>query len=216
MFQRYSGGWGAEVFGETFGIEPVHFDNYNVAPTRNAPIVRSTKEGGQILNARWGLIPRWVKDPFNYSGDRKLINADVKELTEKPTPKRLHEEGQRCLVPALGFYQWEEEGDKQPYFVRRSDGGLLVFAGLYDHWKNDKDEIYSFCVVTTTSEMSSGDDDAPVILEPEDFDLWLEGKSGEAEELLRPFGGDLEVYKVDGRVAKPRENDAALTERIVR
>jgi putative SOS response-associated peptidase YedK len=114
----------------------------------------------------------------------------------------------------MGAHQWAEKGDKQPYFVSRSDGGLLVFAGLYDHWENEGDEIYSFAVVTTTSEMSSGDD-MPVILEPEEFDLWLEGKPGEVEELLRPFGGDLEVYKVDGRVAKPRENDAALTERIV-
>ena len=213
MFQRYSRGWSAEVFEETFGTKPVLFDSYNVAPMQNAPVVRRTGDGKETLKARWGIIPRWVKEPFNFSGSRDLFNADAEALTVKPTFRRLHEEGRRCLVPALGFYQWRE--DEQPHFVRRSDGGLLVFAGLYDHWRNDKSEIYSFAVVTKSSSRLSGVcDRIPVILGPEDFDLWLKGTPDEVRTLLRPPEVGLEIYRVDGRVGRPRENDATLIERL--
>ena len=62
--------------------------------------------------------------------------------------------------------------------------------------------------------MSSLDNRMPVILPQEHFDAWLDPENeGELlEELLRPFEGDLEAYKVDKRVGRTREDDPGLIE----
>jgi putative SOS response-associated peptidase YedK len=41
----------------------------------------------------------------------------------------------RCIVPADGFYEWK--GPKQartPVWFHPRDGGLLLFAGIYEEW----------------------------------------------------------------------------------
>ena len=39
---------------------------------------------------------------------------------------RTHFLKQRCVIPAEGFYEWREEGGKQPYFFCRKDGKPLM------------------------------------------------------------------------------------------
>ena len=42
----------------------------------------------------------------------------------------------RCIVVCQGFYEWLKKGpggkEKIPHFVRRKDGDLMFFAGLWD------------------------------------------------------------------------------------
>jgi len=39
----------------------------------------------------------------------------------------------RCIVVALGFYEWLHKGkEKIPHFVKRKDGEMMLFAGLWD------------------------------------------------------------------------------------
>jgi putative SOS response-associated peptidase YedK len=43
--------------------------------------------------------------------------------------------GKRCIVVCQGFYEWLKKNngkDKLPYFVKRKDGQLMCFAGLWD------------------------------------------------------------------------------------
>ena len=100
---------------------------YNVAPTQDAAVVRERPDGDRVVQVlRWGLIPRWAKDPA--IGNR-MINARAETAAEKPafkSPFQRH----RCLVPADGFYEWQKSGGaKQPYFIRRTDGRPLLLAG---------------------------------------------------------------------------------------
>lgn len=40
-------------------------------------------------------------------------------------------EERRCLIPADGFYEWQEaHGSKQPYRIQRTDGEPYAYAGL--------------------------------------------------------------------------------------
>ncbi|MEL6311094.1 MAG: SOS response-associated peptidase family protein, partial [Pseudomonadota bacterium] len=61
-------------------------------------------------------------------------------------------------------------------------------------------------------------DRMPVILPPEQFDAWLDCKSGEAAEavsLLAPAPDDLlEVFEVDRRVNNPRSDGPDLHEPV--
>ena len=41
----------------------------------------------------------------------------------------------RCLIPASGYYEWQDaSGGKQPYYFSRRDGAPVTIAGLWDQW----------------------------------------------------------------------------------
>jgi putative SOS response-associated peptidase YedK len=137
-------------------------------------------------------------------------------VSEKVSFKRPFK-SQRCLVPASGFYEWQKPS-KQPYFIHHEDGEPLAFAGLYDYWEKDGQEIYYYTILTTTPNevMTELHDRMPVILTPEDFDIWLTPgvDTEELEALLQPYKGKLEAYPVSRRVGKASENDADLVKPI--
>jgi putative SOS response-associated peptidase YedK len=211
MCGRYSGGWDVKLFEKLFNVQPTLFDNYNVSPTQYAPVIWQPKQR-EVLNARWGLMPSWVSDPKEFKAS--MFNARAETLHDKPSFKKPFK-SQRCIVPALGFFEWKKEGNtKTPHFIHRNDGELLAFAGLYDHWQRADDEIYSYTIITTTPNqvMESIHDRMPVILEQDQFNLWLEGEVDQVEPLLKPFEGELEAYEVDKRVGKASESDKGLLE----
>jgi putative SOS response-associated peptidase YedK len=87
----------------------------------------------QIRTARWGLVPSWSRDR---KGGAKLINARIETVTQKPTFKAAAAR-RRCLVPALGYYEWQKaDGTKIPHFLHDPDGRLLAMAGLYEIWRD--------------------------------------------------------------------------------
>ena len=112
--------------------------DYNVAPTKRvfAVLERRAKDeepqARELRVLRWGLIPSWAKDA---SIGSKLINARAETVAVKPSFRRAFAK-RRCILPADGYYEWiavEQDGKKrkQPYFINRTDGGALAFAGIY-------------------------------------------------------------------------------------
>lgn len=166
---------------------------YNIAPTQPALIVRANHNGERdLVLVRWGLIPSWVKDPRDYT---TLINARSETAAEKPSfrgPLR----HRRCLVPADGFYEWTGPARaKQPHLISAKPGSntpLLALAGLWEHWLGaDGSEIETMAILTVGANrtVSAVHDRMPVIIEPDDFDTWLDCTPGSAEpvmHLLRP------------------------------
>src|SRR5690349_24146085 len=85
----------------------------NRAATQEALVVRRHPEtGARHLDAlRWGLVPRWAKDP---SVGSRMINARAEGLTERPAFREAFAK-RRCLVTADGFYEWQVKNKaKQP------------------------------------------------------------------------------------------------------
>ena len=131
------------------GAAPPVAPRYNIAPMQQVPIVRVNAQGARELAfVRWGLVPRWAKDP---SIGARMINARGETLKEKPafrTAFRRH----RCLVPADGFYEWKSRGDgtKQPMRIAMRDGTPFAFAGLTERWLGPDGEPLDTCVIVTT------------------------------------------------------------------
>lgn len=149
--------------------------NWNVAPTTGVPIIIERYDDGlsrEAHLAHWGLLPPWAKDKSFAS---KMINARSETVAEKrsfaPSLKK-----RRCIVPADGYYEWKKVGSaKQPYFITRSDGQPLAFAGLYSWWKDDDGWLLSTTIVTKASDrLTDLHDRIPVILDQEDFSDWLD------------------------------------------
>lgn len=98
-----------------------------------------------------------------------MINARAETAHDKPAfraPFRHY----RCLIQASGFYEWRATGHgKQPWYIRPTNGQLLLFAGLWDRWNGPDGHVDSCTILTTGANalMAPLHDRMPAILDTE-------------------------------------------------
>jgi putative SOS response-associated peptidase YedK len=190
---------------------------YNVAPMQEVPIVRVAASGARELVAvRWGLVPRWAKDPAIGS---KMINARGETVASKPsfrTAFRRH----RCLIPANGFYEWmpAADGRKQPVLIAMKDGSVFAFAGLYERWLTGDGEPLDSCTILTTDAndlLRAVHDRMPVIVPADQYARWLDPAQDGPQALVAPYpSAAMTWWPVSSRVNSVRHDDASLLERL--
>jgi putative SOS response-associated peptidase YedK len=186
---------------------------YNVAPTQPVAVIRQhPKEPVRDLSMlRWGLIPPWAKDA---SSSARMINARSETATTQPAFRDAMK-FRRCLIPADGFYEWKKAGKtRQPYCFEIKEGNLFAFAGLWERWKSPAGEWIRSCSILTTGPnavTAPVHDRMPVILNPADYDLWLDpgmNESAAVTDLLKPFDARLmRVYPVSSRINDANNDD---------
>lgn len=123
----------------------------------------------------------------------------------------------RCLVPADGFYEWRRTGaNKQPFIFEVNEGQLFAFAGLWEGWKDPSGTWIKTCTILTTTPnavTSAVHDRMPVILDPSDYDLWLDPGMKDTEgisQLLKPFDAiAMSSHAVSSRVNHVVNDDEA-------
>ncbi|MGB3831028.1 MAG: SOS response-associated peptidase [Mesorhizobium sp.] len=188
---------------------------YNIAPTQ--PILTVLSAGPQApgsnrpdrmaLLARWGLIPAWVKDTRGFP---LLFNARSEGAAEKAS-FRAAMRHRRALVPASGFYEWQQAAGRrgQPYWVRPKRGGLVAFAALVETYAEPGGAEMDTCAIMTTSanaDIAHIHERMPVVIEPQDFSRWLDCRTQEPRDvadLLRPADpGFFEAVPVSDLVNK--------------
>jgi putative SOS response-associated peptidase YedK len=170
---------------------------YNVAPSQDVLAVRQPEQGAkrELVALRWGLIPVWAKDAkIGYS----TINARGDTVAEKPAFRSAFKK-RRCLLLADGYYEWLREGkSKLPYLYEIDGGKPFAIAGLWEWWPGPKGEqstpIESCSIITTDANKLACKvhDRMPVILDPDDYDTWLDPSiddRAKLEKLLVPFKG---------------------------
>ena len=195
----------------TAGVLPNLAPSWNVAPTQSAPVVRRHPETGErhLDPLRWGLRPCWVKDA---KGAREPINARAETVATNGMFRQAYAK-RRCLVPAVAFYEWKAEaGGKQPMAIAPASGEAMAFAGIWENWRGEGDEVVrTFAIFTTEANapMRAVHDPMPVILAPEDWTEWLE--SDDPAALMRPAPDDLlRFWPVSKAVKTPRNNGPEL------
>jgi putative SOS response-associated peptidase YedK len=186
---------------------------YNIAPTQPVPVIRQhPKEPTRKLSlVRWGLIPSWAKDA---SGAARMINARSETVSTQPAFRDAFKL-RRCLIPADGFYEWKRTGKtKQPFCFEVNNGELFAFAGIWERWKNPSGEWIKTCSILTTTPnavTSPIHDRMPVILNPDDYELWLDPGMQDlraATDLLKPVDARLmRCYAVSTRVNQVANDD---------
>ncbi len=190
--------------------------SYNIAPGRPIAAIRlGPGRARQLSLLHWGLVPAWAKER---SIGNRLINARSETAAQKPS-FRSALASRRCIVPADGFYEWSGtgRGRRVPHLFRRRDGGLLAIAGLWEEWRDRaSDERLLSCTLLTTEANAAVrpvHDRMPVLLEPTDFESWLDPErvaAQEAARLLVPSAPDrLERVLVSQHVNDPRNDDAS-------
>jgi putative SOS response-associated peptidase YedK len=219
--------------------------DYNVAPTKRiyAVLDRSEQaehsdrpgkgtgpgEGDKPLRelrlVRWGLVPSWAKDS---SGGARMINARAETVAVKPAFRSAFAR-RRCIIPADGYYEWQAGADKkakQPFYIYRTDKGILCFAGIYELWRDgavspDHEDawLWTASVITTEAadEIGRIHDRTPMVITPESWDDWLDPANNDRELLLammRPAtssgAGGLTSHHVSTAVNSVRNNGPDL------
>lgn len=239
MCGRYATSKASGDLSREFDVDPAHAvadleADYNVAPTKQVPVVLSRPPRGeqqaspqrQLRLLKWGLVPSWAKDP---AIGNKMINARMETIADKPSFRKAFAT-RRALVPADGYYEWyatDQVGPrgkpvKQPFFIRPKDGGVLAMAGLYELWRDKvaDDWLWTFTVITTSAEDTLGHihDRMPVLVEPERYDEWLDPRISDPEQLLGLLvpaaPGKLDAYPVSTAVNNVKNGGSELVQPI--
>ena len=194
--------------------------SFNVAPTQDVPIVRINKEGERTgRRVHWGLIPFWAK---GLQPKYSTINATVEKLTDAATWRGPWQRGQRCIMPALGFYEWQVQADgksKQPFYIALNDQDVLGFAGLWDSSTGADGVAIESCAIVTMpanklmTEIHNVKHRMPAILAKEDRETWLTGAPDDAFKVIKQYPDThMVATPVSTRVNTPKNNDANLIE----
>jgi putative SOS response-associated peptidase YedK len=187
---------------------------WNMAPSQGAMVVRRADDGARHLDVlKWGLVPYSSKD---LKKARKPINARSETVASSAMFRAAFAE-RRCLVPAAAYYEWRDDADaKVPFAIARQDGDPVAFAGIWDSWTSPEGErIQTFATMTTEANAMVRDiqERMPVIIEPEDWAMWLGEVEGDPQALLRPAPENvLRLWPVDRRVNKVANDGPDLLE----
>jgi putative SOS response-associated peptidase YedK len=228
-----------DVIYDYFGIgdqspQPVFKPRYNIAPSQDIAVVMQLPDQSSrhLAMMHWGLIPHWARDKkMAYT----MINAKAETLAEKPSYRTAYKK-RRCLIPADGYYEWATartqavdnvgnklskplQDHKQPYYIQYHHHDLFAFAGLWEHWQGDQEEIYSCTIITTDADKKIGKIHTrmPVIMAPACYDRWLDPENQDTASLqdcLMTDTSDIEFYPVSTVVNSPKNEGRDLIEKL--
>jgi putative SOS response-associated peptidase YedK len=196
---------------------------YNVAPQqgnaeRYVPIIRDREDGiAEAVKVQWWLLPFWSKEPrIKYSTFNARIETIAKAASFRDPFKR-----RRCLIPAAGWYEWQETPrGKQPWYIRPANGEAAMLAGLWDRWEKDDQVIESCSIVIgpANEAVKAFHDRMPFVMPPERCAEWLDRTVTDPDRvmsLLQPVPNDaLAFHRVSTRVSSARNDGPELIEPV--
>ncbi len=206
--------------------------SWNVAPTDDVRIVaerhpvddRRAAPVRQLRTVRWGLVPHWSRSSTTGA---KMINARSETVSSKPAFKAAAAR-RRCLVPALGYYEWmRADGAKVPYFLHDPERRTIAMAGLYEIWRDGslpEDDpqrwLWTATIITrpATDALGHVHDRCPVIVPLAMHEAWLDCTAGDPEVAQRLLANmaepRLDLYPVGRAVGNVRNNSGELIEPV--
>jgi putative SOS response-associated peptidase YedK len=215
----------AKYFDVEAVAESVLEPSFNVAPSQDVYVVLERGGLRRLDTFHWGLVPFWAKDP---STGTKMINARVESIAEKSAYRRAFQK-RRCIIPADGFYEWKKvpgQKARQPYFIHRTDGEPMAFAGLWEVWRPAEDvertgDPLRSCTIITgqpNEKIAEIHDRMPVMLPPSAWETWLDPENDDLEalgKLLVPAPASLlALHPVSRAVNNVRDNSPDMIEPV--
>ncbi|OGV48213.1 MAG: hypothetical protein A2X49_05125 [Lentisphaerae bacterium GWF2_52_8] len=139
---------------------------YNIAPSREAPLM-TLEQGRRVLKpAHWGLSVG--------QGVKQCINLRAEKLSGKSFSSR-NPAARPCVAPAQGFYEWEKSGQAHYFYFKSA--ALLCMAALC--WPR-ADGVLGFAIITTRmpDAWTHIHERSPLLLAPDALNDWLSRDSG--------------------------------------
>ncbi|MFA9377026.1 MAG: SOS response-associated peptidase [Lachnotalea sp.] len=129
----------------------------DVVPSAKAPVLIAHNTIVSLELLSWGLK--------NYYSNGLIINARAETVSEKKAFRDCLG-ARRCIIPAKGFYEWDESRNKFKFYNKNET--VMYLAGLYD-------EENRFVILTTKANqsMEKVHPRMPVVLRNEWIKPWL-------------------------------------------
>lgn len=183
---------------------------YNIAPGQDILFLCKPDDFNiKPLFLHWGFIPFWAKDK---KIGTTLVNARSETAAEKPAFRNSFK-SKRGIIVMSGFFEWQEDEQRQPLYFKQKDDDLLSIAALWDSWQSESGELIQSCCMLTTEPnqlMQPVHQRMPVILSIDELDTWMDNSHYDKTKLLsltKPYPKkDLVCYPVTLKMNNARFN----------
>lgn len=207
----------AQVIADHFAVPavPAFRASWNIAPTALVPVIRAAADGTrECVLLRWGFVPAWARDPAAMT---LLNNARAESLAEKPAFRTAWRK-RRCVIPANGWYEWDEKVQpRQPHYFDPVDGRLAAMAGLWESWRSADGEVLdTFAIVTraANADTAAVHDRMPRLLDPDEMARWLDPRAEPLDLLGSPVTVPVRTRPVGLGVNSVRNDSARNVEPV--
>lgn len=184
-----------------------------------APILRGSHEAPgelEIAPAMFGLVPHWA----DLKLARQTYNARTETVASKPSFRSAWKHKQFCIIPAANFFEPNyETGKPVRWRIERAHGGPVAIAGIWEY--RPADQLLSFSMLTINADghplmqrFHKPDDEKRMvmILDPEQYQGWLDGSLVTEADVYRQYPADLLVAQPDPLPPRTRTKPAAKAE----
>lgn len=173
--------------------------NAVVYPTQSSPVLIHHNSENRLGLMQWGFQLPGIQRP--------IINSRSETIHEKNLFKDAFEK-KRCIIPASGFFEWQENAQEKPkpmYRVKNASDDLMLMAGIY---MKQTDALgvatWRFSVVTrdANTQMQAIHHRMPLIFDLEHANQWLSERTTPTERmaLLKFDGVPILIESVDNAV----------------
>ena len=154
---------------ESFSVEP----GRDVRPSDASTVICDSDDGLIASNMRWGFTNPYKKG--------LIINA----RSETAREKNLFADSimnRRCLIPASGFYEWDQYKARFRFTLPEKE--LILLAGFY----HEEQGVPRYTILTTEANesMKPVHDRMPVMIGRNEIRLWIRDNERLSEFLERP------------------------------
>ena len=167
----------------------------------------------------WGMIPEESHD--SQIGE-KLLNARVETLKAKqPFCDILNN---RCLIPADGFYVWQNNDETEsPFRAILPSRETFSIIGLYTEWGEDEEEfasiVKSFTMITTEGNQSMNNYSTrmPLLIPRSMEQQWLIGANFDnmiSKAIAYSKERSFELYAVSEHINNEKNNQVKFIQNI--
>ena len=191
-----------------FGVErdPAQPTPPEVWPLGLAPFIRLHESGSGnrvVDDGVFGLLPHFAKE---LAYGRRTYNARSETVHQLASFKESWAQGRRCIIPAEAvFEQCYESGKAVRWCIQQPGETPMGIAGIYRAWRapNGRD-LWTFAMLTVNAEghpvyqrMGAPGDEKRmvVILEPAEYDRWLQCSPSEAVSFFVQWRGPLDAWQ---------------------
>ncbi|NJI75848.1 SOS response-associated peptidase [Sphingobacterium kitahiroshimense] len=178
--------------------------------------VTLNNQNDKIVQARWKLIPFWVKTEDDAKKYANTLNADSGTIFEKASYKNYIMKN-RGLLYVNGFYEPHKvagQKDTENYYIYTPSKEIFTLGIVFSDFKDYEtgDTYPTFSIITTEAnpllaEIHNEKKRMPLIISQQDEDAWLNATNKEdIIKMMKPYGGELGSHQVV-RVTDPKLTD---------